>query len=106
MSTEDIIDGSTFNGKTGVIFTTPKVNASGGKNIGILNASTKKSLHISTPLMLTWGINEYRDEKTGKVSYDMSLQFPNDEYNQEVLITIESIVLFITNNSPSLLVLP
>lgn len=85
MSSEDIIDGTKFNGKTGAIFTAPKVNASGGKNIGILNANTKRSLHISTPLMLTWGVNEYRDEKTGKISYDMSLQFPNDEYNTEQL---------------------
>ena len=32
--------------------------------------------------MLTWGVNEYKDEKTGEVqSYDIALQFPNDEYN-------------------------
>ena len=30
--------------------------------------------------MLTWGINEYVDEQTGKRTYDMSLQFPKDEY--------------------------
>ena len=31
--------------------------------------------------MLTWGVNEYVDDKTGSKSYDMALQFPNDEYN-------------------------
>ena len=32
--------------------------------------------------MLTWGVNTYNDEKTGEVqSYDLALQFPNDEYN-------------------------
>jgi len=31
--------------------------------------------------MLTWGINEYTDDKSGVKSYDMALQFPNDEYN-------------------------
>ena len=33
--------------------------------------------------MLTWGINEYMDEKTSKKTYDMALQFPNPEYNNE-----------------------
>ena len=40
-----------------------------------------KTLYISTPLMLTWGVNEYTDEKSGKKTYDMALQFPNEEYN-------------------------
>ena len=35
--------------------------------------------------MLSWGINKYTDDKTGKVTYDMSLQFPKSEYNTEEL---------------------
>jgi hypothetical protein len=31
--------------------------------------------------MLTWGVNEYTDDKTGKKTFDMALQFPNQEYN-------------------------
>ena len=85
MSTTEIVRGVEFDSDDGVVFTKPKVNNSGGKNIGILNASTKKSLYMSTPLMLTWGVNEYKDDNTGRVSYDMSLQFPNDEYNTEEL---------------------
>ncbi len=81
----DIVTGAMFNCETDVTFTKPKVNNSGGKNIGILNAHTKKSLYISSPLMLTWGVNQYTDEKTGKVTYDMSLQFPKSEYNTEEL---------------------
>ena len=81
----DIIKGVAFNCETDVIFTKPKVNSSGGKNIGILNATTKKSLYIATPLMLTWGVNEYHDEKSGKVTYDLSIQFPKSEYNTEEL---------------------
>lgn len=81
----DIIKGAIFNCDTDVIFTKPKVNNSGGKNIGILNANTKKSLYISSPLMLSWGVNKYTDEKTGKVTYDMTLQFPKSEYNTEEL---------------------
>jgi len=34
-------------------------------------------------MMLTWGVNEFTDEKTGKVTYDMSLQFPNEEFYDE-----------------------
>ena len=81
----DIIKGVDFNCETDVIFTKPKVNSSGGKNIGILNATTKKSLYIATPLMLTWGVNDYHDDKSGKVTYDMSIQFPKSEYNTEEL---------------------
>ena len=77
----DIIKGANFDCVKDVIFTKPKVNNSGGKNIGILNAHTKKSLYVSSPLMLTWGVNEYTDDKNGKSTYDMSLQFPNAEYN-------------------------
>ena len=49
--------------------------------IGILNKHNMKSLYLSTPLMLTWGVNEYTDDKTGKKTFDMALQFPNQEYN-------------------------
>jgi len=34
-------------------------------------------------LCLLGGINEYVDEQTGKRTYDMSLQFPKDEYKTE-----------------------
>ena len=77
----DIVNGAMFDCDKDVLFTKPKVNNSGGKNIGVLNAHTKKSLYVSSPLMLTWGVNEYTDEKSGKVTYDMSLQFPKSEYN-------------------------
>ena len=62
-------------------FTKAKINNNGRKQVGILNGNSMKSLYMSTPLMLTWGVNEYNDE--GKLSYDMALQFPRDEYNNE-----------------------
>tara|TARA_A100001011_G_C14312145_1_gene846091 strand:- start:3692 stop:4588 length:897 start_codon:yes stop_codon:yes gene_type:complete len=80
-----MVDGVSFDAETSFMYTKAKVNASGGKSVGILNSSTKKGLYVSTPLMLTWGINEYVDEQTGKRTYDMSLQFPKDEYGSEVL---------------------
>ena len=61
----------------------PKVNSSGGKNIPIFNAKAKKLLNLSTPLMLTWGVNENDFEGNGRKTYDMALQFPSEEYNNE-----------------------
>ena len=61
----------------------PKVNTSGGKNIPIFNAKAKKLLNLSTPLMLTWGVNENDFEGNGRKTYDMALQFPSEEYNNE-----------------------
>ena len=77
------IDAQTFDVNSDFMYTKPKVNAQGGKGVGILNAKTKKALDLSTPLMLTWGINEYVNDETGKRTYDMSLQFPKEEYNTE-----------------------
>ena len=79
-----IVSGVDFNVTSDYVYTKAKVNANGRKSVGILNNSNKKSLYISTPLMLTWEVNVYKDEKTGEVqSYDMALQFPNNEYNSE-----------------------
>ena len=77
-----IVSGVNFDVTKDFMYTKAKVNANGRKSIGILNNENKKSLYVSTPLMLTWGVNTYNDEKTGEVqSYDIALQFPNDEYN-------------------------
>lgn len=61
-----------------VTYAKPRTNPSGGKNVAIMDSSIKKQLAISTPLMLTWGVNEWIDENTGKKSYDLSLQFPRE----------------------------
>jgi len=60
---------------------TPKVNSSGGKNIPIFNKIARSGLKISTPMLLTWGVNENDFDGTGKKTYDLSLQFPSDEYS-------------------------
>ena len=82
-SESGIISGITFDANNNYIYTKPKVNASGGKSIGIINNKTMKGLYLSTPLMLTWGVNEHIDEKTGVKTYDMALQFPKEEYNND-----------------------
>ena len=60
-------------------FNKPKVNSVGGKNVGIVNVETCKSLYIQTPLMLTWGVNENDYDGTGRKTYDLALQFPRDQ---------------------------
>jgi hypothetical protein len=80
-SAQSIISGVSFNAETDTKYSKVKVNNSGGKSVSILNAATNSALNIQTPLMLTWGVNENTDKKTGEVqSYSMALQFPSDEY--------------------------
>ena len=80
MANMNIISGDKFNPETNIKFTKPKINERGGKSIGIINSMDNKALYLSTPLMLTWGINKWTDEQTGRETYDMSLQFPSEEY--------------------------
>jgi len=83
MSSKTILSGVDFTPSSDIKYSKPKVDARGGKSVGILNAASNTATYISTPLMLTWGINEYVDDKSGRVSYDMALQFPSDEYAKE-----------------------
>jgi len=68
---------------SGIRYMQPKVNDRGAKSINIISTQTNRSLSIQTPLMMTWGISDYVDEKgesDGK--YTMSLNFPNDQYKK------------------------
>ena len=84
MSSSDnqIVNGITLSTKD-YTFAEPKANKSGGKSVNIQGIKSKGALVISTPLMLTWGVNEYVDDMTGKRTYDMSLQFPKKEYETD-----------------------
>lgn len=75
-----MIQGVSFRPDTDVKYSKCKPNSSGGKSVGVVNAHTGQSLFMGTPLLMTWGIQEFIDEKTSKVSYDMALQFPSEEY--------------------------
>ena len=57
------VDAVEFDSDKDFIYTKPKVNNSGGKGRNF-NSKSKKGLYMSTPLMLTWGINEYVDDQT------------------------------------------
>jgi hypothetical protein len=80
MASEMVIPGAAFNPLTDMKYTKPKVNSVGGRSVGIVNSKTSTVLNLSSPLMLTWGVNDFTDEKSGKVSYDLALQFPNDGF--------------------------
>ena len=78
-----IVNVSDYNPSTDMSYAKAKINAAGGKNVSIMNSKVRKTTYLSTPLMLTWGMTEFRDDKTGKVSYELSLQFPNVDYPDE-----------------------
>ncbi len=63
-------------------FTPPKVNDKQGKSINIISNQTGRGLHISSPLMTTWGISDFVDQTTGVSDgkFSISLSFPNQEY--------------------------
>lgn len=76
-----IVSATDFVPAQNMIYTKPKANNAGGKSVGIINTATRKSLHVQTPLMMTWGANEY-ENPNGK-SYDISLQFPREEFSNK-----------------------
>ena len=80
---DKLINASEFSPESDYKYLKPKINKSGGKSVGILNSETNKALYLSTPLMLTWGVTEFKDEVSGRKSYNMSLQFPKEEYATE-----------------------
>jgi hypothetical protein len=67
---------------TAIKYTAPKLNKQGGKAINIISTQRNRALHISTPLMMTWGISDFVNESTGESDgkYSMTLNFPNTEY--------------------------
>jgi len=75
---ETIIDGTLFNASQ-IRYTTPKVNSSGGKSVGILSTLTNSALKIQTPHMLTWGASDYE----GNQKFELSIQFPTEEYDND-----------------------
>lgn len=62
----------------------PKVNASGGKSINVISTQTGRALHLSTPLMMTWGISDFtNDQGESDGKFYLTLVFPNKEYTNE-----------------------
>ena len=72
-STSDLITKAKNFKASQIVYKPAKVNTRGGKNVQIQIKGNP--LVIQFPLMLTWGVNEFTDESSGRVSYDMALQF-------------------------------
>lgn len=73
-------------------YSSPKAHGGGGKVVNLYNKTTRESLSISTPLILTWGAQEGKDTQgtpTGK--FTLALQFPSAEFpNPDCQLFLES----------------
>lgn len=91
---EQIIDGTQIETAFQFLsFSAPKPNPSGGKVVNMFDTRFKESVIISTPLILSWGAQEGKEQGTGKLTgkWTMSLQFPSEEYKtQEEMAFLES----------------
>ena len=81
MASELITTYEAFNPET-VSYGAAKINKRGGKSIKILD-SKKNTLILSTPLILTWGINKMVDEDSGRASYNLAIQYPSENYGTD-----------------------
>jgi hypothetical protein len=62
----------------------PRVSDRGAKSVSIISTQTNRSLHITSPKMMTWGISDYVDEHgVSDGRFTMSLVFPSEEYKTE-----------------------
>jgi hypothetical protein len=66
-------------------FMPPKVNDKGGKSINLISTQSNRSLHITTPLLTTWGISDFVDPATGMSDgkHSISLSFPSDGFTNK-----------------------
>ena len=63
----------------------PVVDSRGGKSVRTKYKGQPPVIQI--PYMLTWGVNEWKDENTGRCKYDMALQFdPNKSDTQATFL--------------------
>jgi hypothetical protein len=65
-----------------VKYMAPKLNDKGGKAINVISKQTNRALSVQTPMMPTWGIADFVDDKgesDGKFS--ISLLFSSEEYS-------------------------
>ena len=69
---------------TDVRYMQPRVSDRGAKSVSIISTQTNRSLHVTTPKMMTWGISDYVDEHgVSDGRFTMSLVFPNEEYKTQ-----------------------
>jgi len=77
----NVASGMTFK-ISDIDITAPKVNKSGGKSANVLYKPTKKGLYLNMEVpMLTWGASSFKDQTSGKETFDMAIQFPRTDYS-------------------------
>ena len=86
-----IVNASEFAPATQMIYGKPNINKKGGKSINILNSTTKKWLTLHTPMMMTYGVTQ-RVNEDGTINYDMSLQFPREEFENKETKDLKSVL--------------
>ena len=80
-----------------VRYMNPRVSDRGLTTVSVISGQTGRSLYLSTPLIMTWGVSDYVDEKTGESDgkFKMSLAFPGAEYsNKNTDIFLEKLKAF------------
>ena len=74
----------------------PKINKQQGKAINMISTKTNRSIHITTPLLHTWGCQDFEGEngvRDGKFS--VTLNFPNKDYEtKDTKIFLEKMKAF------------
>lgn len=65
-------------------YTPPRINDRGGKSINVLSTQTGRWLNITTPLLMTWGVADFTDDKgVSDGKYKISLNFPGKDESTE-----------------------
>ena len=82
-NTRKIIEFADWNTKAHK-YMAPKTNSMAGKSVALISTQSSKSLHLNTPLMMTWGIADFaNDDGTSDGKFKLSLNFPNAEYTNK-----------------------
>ena len=76
-------------------FMPPKINDRGGMSVNVISTQTNRSLHISAPMMMTWGISDYDDGSGGDGKFNMTLNFPTEDYRKPSTdVFLEKVIAF------------
>ena len=68
----------------GIRYMAPRISDRGAKSVALISTQSNRGLCISTPLLMTWGISDYVDEKgESDNKFNMSLVFPNSDYETQ-----------------------
>ena len=75
-----VINYSTWD-TSAIRYMAPRISDRGSKSVAMISTQSNRGLCVSTPLLMTWGISDYVDEKgESDNKFNMSLVFPNNDY--------------------------